>query len=165
MGEYRHGFALVLLPDVPQGSQHPVPNGRHGLSAPHVPQVGPGGEQAQLLRLLNADLAPGLFLPLTHADLPQVFPLLNGQVLRVGNGPGGNTGAGQIAGIHRVDLLIPEALRQSGNLLIPPVRDDAVTLALGNAVQVPLRLSVADQIQGGHGKSSFPSFFYLCFII
>ena len=62
-----------------------------------------------------------------------------------------SAGAVEVAGVDRVDGNIRESARQRLDLPLAPVCDAAVGLSLGDAVQVALRLCVANQIDGGDG--------------
>ena len=72
------------------------------------------------------------------------------QPLRLIDGPGGGAGPEQVAAVHRVNVYVVKALFQYPELLIAPVGDQAVVLAVGDAVEVALRLGVTDQINSCH---------------
>lgn len=151
MREHRRRFSVIGRRNVPHGRQQPGLDCLGRLRALYVPQVEPVVEVFQLRRVLPGDLPPGLLLPHAHADLPQVPPPVQGQALGLVNGAGGGAGAVEVAGVDRVDGNIRESARQRLDLPLAPVCDAAVSLSLGDAVQVALRLCVANQIDGGHG--------------
>ena len=151
MREHRRRFSVIGRRNVPHGRQQPGLDCLGRLRALYVPQVEPVVEVFQLRRVLPGDLPPGLLLPHAHADLPQVPPPVQGQALGLVNGAGGGAGAVEVAGVDRVDGNIRESARQRLDLPLAPVCDAAVGLSLGDAVQVALRLCVANQIDGGHG--------------
>ena len=152
VGEHRRRLSLVGRRDVPHRRQQPGLDRLGRLRPLHVPQVQGAVEVPQLLRVLPGDLPPGLFLPDTHTDLPQVPPPVQGQPLGPVDGAGGGAGAVEVAGVHRIHGNIGKPALQRLDLPPAPVRDDAVGLPLGDAVQISLRLRVADQIDGGHGS-------------
>ena len=152
VGEHRRRLSLVGRRDVPHCRQQPVLNRLGRLRPLHVPQVKGAVEVPQLFRVLPGDLPPGLFLPDAHADLPQVPPPVQGQPPGPVDGAGRGAGAVEVAGVNRVHGDAGKPALQRLDLPPAPVRDDAVGLPLGDAVQVSLRLRVADQIDGGHGS-------------
>ena len=101
-------------------------------------------EKLQLLRVLPGDLAPGLLLPDAHADLPQTRAAVQRQPLGAVQGAGGGAGAVEVAGVDGVDMDVPKAPGQGLHLPPAPVCEDAVGLALSDAVEISLRLRVAD---------------------
>ena len=66
------------------------------------------------------------------------------------DGAGGGAGAVEVAGVHIVDVDIGKTALQSLHLAPAPVGEVAVALALDDAVEVALRLGVADEIDPGH---------------
>ena len=156
VGEHRHRPPVVGRRDLPHRGQHAGLDCLGRLCALHVPQVQPAVKVLQLLRVPPGDLAPGLLLPDAHADLPQIPPPVQGQPLGPVNGAGGGAGAVEVTGVHRIYGNFRKAALQRPDLLPAQVRQDAVVLSLGDAVQVSLRLCVADQIDRGHGSSLGP---------
>ena len=69
-------------------------------------------------------------------------------------GGGGDGGAEQVAGPHRVDAHTGKAARQGRDLPVAVVGDQAVVPAVDPAVEIALRLRVADQVDGGHAGCS-----------
>ena len=153
VGEHRHGAALILRRDGADSPQHPVQHLLGRLGALDVPFGELAAEIGHLLRVLTVDVAPGALFPAAHVDLPQRWHPVEGQALGLIDGAGGGAGTVQVAGIHRVNMDILEPLFQSPDLPPAPVREVTVLLALGNAVQVALRLRVANQINGRHTAS------------
>ena len=151
MGKYRCGAALMGPGHALQRRDKPVHHLLCRLGPRHTPQVGPPVEVVHLLRVSHVQLMPGVVLPLPHADLPERRLQMQRQGLGQPDGPCGDLRPVQVAAVHRVDVHLPEPLPQSVDLLIPPVvGDQPVAVAVCNAVQVSLRLRVADQIQPRH---------------
>ena len=161
VGEYRHGAAFILLRDVTDSPQHPVQHLLGRLGVLDVPFGKLAAEIGHLLRVLAVDVAPGALLPTAHVDLPQRRHPVEGQALGLVDGAGGSAGTVQVAGVHRVNMDVREPLFQCPDLPPAPVGEVTVLLALGNAVQVALRLRVADEINGRHTASKN---FYLAIV-
>ena len=70
------------------------------------------------------------------------------------DGLGCGAGADQVTGVHGIHRHVPKALRQRPDLAAPPVIGDAaVIVSVGNAIEVALRLGVADKINRRHSFS------------
>lgn len=50
----------------------------------------------------------------------------------------------QVAAVYGVDVYMFKPLLQGCDLLIPPGGNESVIMAVGNAVEIPLRLGVSD---------------------
>ena len=150
MGHHGDGFPFVLPGDLLHRRQHPLQHLPGRLRPLHVPFFRVKVEIHQLLFVRPGNVAPGLLLPPAHADLPQVPPPVKLQPLGPVDGAGGGAGAVQVAGVNGVDPDIGEAPPQRLHLPPAPVGEDAVVLALCDAVQVAFRLRVADEIDSGH---------------
>ena len=93
-------------------------------------------EQGQLLRLGVPHLAPGAVLPVTHVDLPQAGVQVEGEVFGQIDGPGGELGADQVAGVDRLDGDSGKALLQGLDLTHAVGGDQGVIPAVDAAVQI-----------------------------
>lgn len=70
--------------------------------------------------------------------------------------PGGGHGAVEVAGVHRVKMDILEPSLQRLNLSAALDGDQPIVPAMAPAVEVALRLRMANEINGGHyGVPSF----------
>ena len=153
VGDHGHLAPGMLFRDGQKGGFHPP----HGLLSRFGAGDGPGpGVPVQpvvFLRRKAFHPAPALVLPVPHVHFPQVLPDAQEHPPGLGQGPGGIHGPAQIAGIHRVQPGIPEALRQIGELPEAHLRQGAVVPAMDAAVQIALRLPVADEPDAGHDAS------------
>ena len=75
---------------------------------------------------------------------------MEGETLGLVDGLGGGAGAEEVGGVHRVNVDIFKAAAENVNLTVAAVGNEAVILSVGNAVEVALRLGVADEIDGCH---------------
>ena len=75
---------------------------------------------------------------------------VEGETLGLVDGLGGGAGAEEVGGIHRVNVDIFKAAAENIDLTVATVGNEAVILSVGNAVEVALRLGVADEIDGCH---------------
>ena len=66
------------------------------------------------------------------------------------DGLGGGHGTEKIAGVYRVNVLLGKPAPESGDLPVAVVGDQAVVPAVDPAVQIALRLGVADDKYFGH---------------
>ena len=122
------------------------------LAALHVPARGIVVEILHLLRRLVFHVAPRAALPDAERDLAQARRGLQRQLrVRPQDRLRGVLRALQIAGIHRVERHIAEPLGERVDLLAAARRDLTVPVALDAAVEIALRLGMADEIDRGHG--------------
>ena len=133
---------------------HPGQHLRRSLRPGDGPAVHAAAKVRHFLGVLADDVPPGPALPVAYADLPEAGAAVKGQVLRLIKGGSGGPGPVEVAGVDGVDGDVREAPLQGPDLPPAPVRKVAVVLALGNAVEVALRLGVADEIEIGHNKAS-----------
>lgn len=150
VGENCHCLSVILRSDFPNGLQHPLQHRGRRLRALHMPAVHLVAEIVHLLRPAPGDLAPGLLFPCAHTDFAQGPAAMQRQIFGDVQGAGGGTGAVQVAAVHRIDADSGKSPLQGFYLPPAPVGENTVVLALGNAVQVSLRLGVANQIDSGH---------------
>ena len=154
VGEEGQGLPGVRPGNVFHRGADPGQHFRRGLRPGDGPAVHAAAEIRHGLRRAAGDVPPGPALPVPHADLPEARAAVEGQVFGPVNGRGGGPGAVEVAGVNRVDGDVREAALQGLHLPPAPVREIALVLALGDAVEVALRLGVADKIDGSHGGSS-----------
>ena len=107
-------------------------------------------EVKHLLLIGGVQLLPGASLPAAHVDFPEGRLQMELQPLGLVHRAGGGAGPEQVAAVHRVDMHIVKPLLQHMELLIAPVGDQAVILAMGNAVEVALRLGMPHKINRCH---------------
>ena len=100
-------------------------------------------------------LSPGHVLPDSRADLPQAGVDPEREPPGTVDGPGGGHGPVEVAGIYRVKVDALKPLFQGLHLLPALAGEQAVVPAVAAAVEIALRLSVADKIYGGHCNSFF----------
>ena len=155
VAEHRHRLVRVGGGDAAQGPLHPLPQLPQPLSTGGRPSGVAAVEAVQLPGLGAAHLAPGLVLPVPHVQLPQLRVGTQFQAPGLIDSPGRGAGAVQVAGPHRVEVLPLEALLQGLDLPETVLGHQGVVPAVDAAVQVSLRLSVADQIDGRHIRYSF----------
>ena len=154
VGENGHRLAVMLPGHPAQGRQIPVQHGLGSLTALHLPAVQLVVELHHLQGPAGLDLAPGQALPHAHVHLPEGGLQVQGQALGDINRLGCGLGADQVAGVHGIHRHVPKALRQRPDLAAPPVIGDAaVIVSVGNAIEVALRLGVADKINRCHSFS------------
>ena len=150
VAEHGDGLAVVLRRHPLQGGDVAIQHLLCRLAALHVELVQLAVEVKHLLLIGGVQLLPGTALPAAHVNLPEGGLQMQLQPLRLIDGPGGGAGPEQVAAVHRVNVYVVKALFQYPELLIAPVGDQAVVLAVGDAVEVALRLGVADQINSCH---------------
>ena len=154
VGEEGQGFPGVRPGDVLHGGLDPGQHLRRGLRPGDGPAVHAAAEVRHGLRRGAGDVPPGPALPVPHADFPETRAAVEGQAVGAADGRGGGPGAVEVAGVNRVDADVRKAALQGPDLPPAPVGEAALVLALGDAVEVALRLGVADEVDGGHGGSS-----------
>ena len=120
------------------------------LAPGHGPLFGVGVEIAHLLGELVLHVAPGAPLPHAHADLRQARRGHGGNVVIARDRLGCHARARQAAAVERINVLVPESLRERVDLLQTERGDAAVPVALNAAVEVALCLRVPDQINFRH---------------
>ena len=151
VGEHRHGAAVVGGAHTVQGGEIAVQHILRRLAALHVPQVHAAVEVVHLLGVCLVQLVPRVILPHTHVDLAEGGLQMQGQSLGQPDGTGCDLGAVEVAGIHGVNVHVLKALAQGIDLLVAAVvGDHAVVVAVSHAVEVALRLRVADEIDLRH---------------
>ena len=150
MAEDGNGFAIVLRRHPLQSRDVTIQYLLSRLAALHMEFVQLPVEVKHLLVIGGIQLLPGTALPTAHMDLPEGRVGVQFQTLGFIDGPSGGAGPEQIAAVHRVDVYIVKALFQHPQLLIAPVGDQAVVLAVGDPVEIALRLGMADQIYSRH---------------
>ena len=153
VAEYSHRLAGVLYGDAPDGALHPGPDLPQALAAGGDPRGVAVVELEEPLPLRPAHLAPGTVLPAAHVDLPQAGICVQLQSLGHIDGPGGGPGAVQVAGPDRIHRHAGKPRLQGLDLLPAVLRDQGVIPAVDPAVEVPLRLRVADQIDRCHNTT------------
>ena len=146
----RDALPGISLPQVRHRLQHPLLQMFIGLRAGDGEGGGVVIEGQHLLRLVPGQVPEGTVLPGPAAQLPEAGVGMDGQVVVFRDGSGGAPGARQVAGPDRRHRKLPEALGQGVDLPQSPGGDAAVVPALAAAVDIPLRLAVADQIDAGH---------------
>ena len=154
-----HSPPRLLRGDLPDAGQHTVPDHVEGLRPLHLPQVGELVEVDQHLTVHPLDLRPRPLLPAAQAHLPQKGQGMERQILGLVYRGGGGLGAEQVAAVHRVDGDVGKAALQCRELPVAAGCDGAVVLPVGNTVEVPLRLRVADQINFSHRPTLPPPAF------
>ena len=121
-----------------------------GLSPLHPEVRGAVIEADQIHGVAPLQLAPGLVLPCAQADLPQARVGVQLQTVGQVDRFGGSHCTEQVAGVHRVDMYVRKPSPQGRDLPVAVFGDQAVVPAVYPAVEIPLRLRVADQIDGCH---------------
>ena len=155
MAEQGDGLVRMLLRQTAHRAVYPFPKLRKGLRVVHLPVRIGAVEQLHLPGELAADQTKGQVLPVPQLQLPQAGIGAQLQPLERINGPGGGRRPEQVAGVDRVNMDIPEARLQGGNLPVAVVGDEGVVPAVDPAVQVALGLGVADEVDRGHRISPF----------
>ena len=154
VGENGHRLAVMLPGHPPQGREVAIQHLPGRLAAGDLPAIQPVVEIIVGLGVLPQQLIPTVLLPLPHADLPEGGIRMQLQPFGQIDGLGCGAGADQVAGIHGIHRHVPKALRQRPDLAAPPVIGDAaVIVSVGNAIEVALRLGVADKINRRHSFS------------
>ena len=111
------------------------------------------GEALHLLPVEVVGLAEGEVLPAVEVQLPELRVGVQGESLGHIDRPGSGHGAVQVAGPHRVHGDVPEAGLQGLDLPEAVVSNQGIVPPVDAAVEVALRLGVADEIDGGQWKS------------
>ena len=155
MAEYGDGLTGVLPCQGGQGPLQPIPRLGQTLAARGPPGRVATVEGRHPRRIKVPHLPPSLVLPVPHVQLPQLRVGTQFQAPGLIDSPGRGAGAVQVAGPHRVEVLPLEALLQGLDLPETVLGHQGVVPAVDAAVQVSLRLSVADQIDGRHIRYSF----------
>ena len=154
VGENGHRLAVMLPGHPPQGREVAIQHLPGRLAAGDLPAIQPVVEIIVGLGVLPQQLIPTVLLPLPHADLSEGGIRMQLQPLGQIDGLGCGAGADQVAGVHGIHRHVPKALRQRPDLAAPPViGDTAVIVSVGNAIEVALRLGVADKINRRHSFS------------
>ena len=154
VGKYGHRLAVVLPGYPAQSGKIAVQYHPGGLAALHMPVIHLAVELHQLQGPAGLDLAPGQPLPDTHADFPEGGVRVQRQALGHVNGLGRGLGADQVAGVYGVHRDVPEPPGQGPDLAgTAIVGDEALLMAVGNAVKIAFGLGMADEIDPCHGFS------------
>ena len=151
-----HGLAGVVPGDLLQGGAGALSHLGVGLAPLDGPLVLLEHKRMGKLRLVMDDVAEKLRLPAAHMDLPQLPGAVQGQIMEAGDGGGGEPGAVQVAGIERVDLHIPETLRQRVDLAAAHGGHISIPMPLHHAIAVALSLGMPNEINFRH-KSAYES--------
>ena len=144
VAEHRHGLAVVLLRDLRQRRNKPIQHLLRRFAVGHLPAIQVAVEVHDALLVLHAQLLPRLPLPDAHVHLPQIRVGVQRQSLGQVHGLGGGAGAEKVAAVYGVDGDVLKTPAQHLDLLIASGGDESVIVPVGNAVQVSLRLGVAD---------------------
>ena len=150
VAEDGNGLTVVLRRYPLQGRNIAVQYLLGRLAALHMELVQLPVEIKHLLLAGGVQFLPGTALPAAHMDLPKGRIGVQFQALGLIDRPGGGAGPEQVAAVYRVDVHIVKALFQHPQLPIAPVGDQAVVLAVGDPVEIALRLGMADQIYSRH---------------
>ena len=126
-----------------------------GLGPGELEMLGIGHEHGEGLRVVPDDVGKGLRLPGADVDLAQAPIEQDRQIPSPGEGLGGEARPVEVAGIDRVEVEVPEARGETLPLLMPERGDVAVPLPLHEAIEVPLRLDVANDINFCHNWASW----------
>ena len=151
VGEEGQGFPRVLPSDGLHGFPDPGQHLGRGLRSGNGPAIHPAAEIRHGLGRCPGDVPPGPALPAPHADFPEARAAVEGQAMGAVDGGGGGPGPVEVAGVDGVNMDVREAALQGIHLPPAPVGETALVLALGDAVEVALRLGVANEVDGGHG--------------
>ena len=150
MGKNGNGLAVMGLGNPLQGGEEAVQHLLAGLAALDGELVQLTVEAVHLLLIVGVQLLPNAALPNAHVDLAESGLEVEGETLGLVDGLGGGAGAEEVGGVHRVNVDIFKAAAENVDLTVAAVGNKAVILPVGNAVEVALRLGVADEIDGCH---------------
>ena len=144
MREEGHCLARISGSNLQYRALHPGLDLSKGLSPLHLKVRGGVVETDEPHGVVPLQLSPGPVLPDPHPDLPQSGGGVKFQAVVWIDGLSGCHGAEQITGVHRVNVCIRKPAPQSGNLPVTVVSDETIVPSVDPAVQISLRLGMAD---------------------
>ena len=151
MAEEGHVLVGVLLSNGADGIIHPVAQGAKAFALTGRLEAGVGViEEGQLLALEMAHLTPGQILPVAHVDFTKAGVEVERQVLGTADRTGRELGADEVTGVDGIDGDGVKPLLQCLNLALSIFGDQRVVPAVDAAVEVALRLRMANEIDCCH---------------
>ena len=122
----------------------------HGLTARKFTQVRRMIPVVGKLRILLSNVGEQLILDLSHVDLQQPIHGLDGEIMEPVNGLCSLVCPDQRTGIDCVQGLIAKSQGEQLQLFLPHLADRCIKPALEPSGEIPCRLTMADNVQGGH---------------
>ena len=155
VGEDRHAAALMTARHLLQRLQKAAGVDGESLAFLHRPLLRPVGKGIVALRVHMVEIAERKIFPHAAVHLPEARLRVKLQPLGDADGLGRRAGAGQVAGVDRVDGHAVKPFGQSGNLLHAVGCDKGIILALQAAEDIALRFRMADEVKRCHRITTY----------
>ena len=126
VAEQGHRLIRVLLGDGADGALHPFPCLLQALPIGGLPGGVAAIELGQALPVHLPNFAPGVVLPTAHVDLPQAGVSVQRKPFGQIDCLGCNHGAGQVAGVYRVNRDVCKTSLQGLNLSVTVAGDQGI---------------------------------------